>query len=80
MRALVQRVSRAAVRVDGETHGEIGPGLLVLLGIAADDDESRVQRMAEFVHSLDRRFEHPASLNETGPPLGGPAFDQCVKL
>ena len=40
MRALVQRVSRAAVRVDGELVAEIGPGLLVLLGVTHDDDEA----------------------------------------
>ena len=37
MRALVQRVSRASVTVDGERVAEIGPGLLVLLGITHDD-------------------------------------------
>lgn len=37
MKAVVQRVSRAAVRVGGETVGEIGTGLLVLLGVAAGD-------------------------------------------
>ena len=46
MRALVQRVTRAAVRVDGETVGEIGPGLLVLLGITHDDDEGVCDRLA----------------------------------
>lgn len=39
MRAVIQRVSRASVTVDGETTGEIGDGLLVLLGVAAGDDE-----------------------------------------
>ena len=52
MRALVQRVSHAAVRVDGELRGEIGPGLLVLLGVAGDDDESTAARMAQKVLSL----------------------------
>jgi len=39
VRAVVQRVSRASVSVDGATRGEIDGGLLVLLGVAADDDE-----------------------------------------
>lgn len=39
MRALVQRVQEAAVDVDGETVGEIGPGLLILLGVHHADDE-----------------------------------------
>ena len=42
-------VSRAAVRVDGETVGAIGPGMLVLLGIAHDDDESVCDRLADKV-------------------------------
>jgi D-aminoacyl-tRNA deacylase len=56
MRALVQRVSRAAVRVDGATVGEIGPGLLVLLGITHDDGEQACDRLADKVRAL-RIFE-----------------------
>jgi len=41
MRAVVQRVSRASVRVEGEVIAHIGPGLLVLLGIHRDDDQDR---------------------------------------
>ena len=52
MRALVQRVSRAAVRVDGDTVASIGPGLLVLLGIARDDEERAVDRLAAKVRAL----------------------------
>lgn len=40
MRALVQRVSQASVSVEGETLGRIGPGLVVLIGISREDDES----------------------------------------
>jgi D-tyrosyl-tRNA(Tyr) deacylase len=52
MRALVQRVSRAAVRADGSTLGEIGAGLLVLLGVARGDDEAACDRLAAKVRSL----------------------------
>jgi D-tyrosyl-tRNA(Tyr) deacylase len=52
MRALVQRVSRAAVRVEGELHAEIGPGLLVLLGIAHEDDETAADRLAAKIGAL----------------------------
>ena len=56
MRALIQRVSRASVTVDGETVGAIGPGLLVLLGVAHDDDEAAADRLADKVRAL-RIFE-----------------------
>ena len=52
MKALVQRVSRAAVRVDGETIGAIGPGLLVLLGVGHDDDEASADRLAAKLRAL----------------------------
>ena len=67
MRALVQRVSRAAVRVDGETVGAIGPGLLVLVGITHADDTAVCDRMADKVRAL-RIFEDAEGrMNE---PLG----------
>jgi D-aminoacyl-tRNA deacylase len=68
MRALVQRVSRAEVRVDGRTHAAIGTGLLVLLGVAHDDDEAACDRLADKVRAL-RIFEDAdGRMNE---PLGG---------
>jgi D-tyrosyl-tRNA(Tyr) deacylase len=47
MIALIQRVGEAAVHVDGECIGRIGPGLLALVAVEPGDDEARTQRMAE---------------------------------
>lgn len=59
MRAVVQRVSRACVLVDGETVGEVGRGLCVLLGVAKGDDAAVATRMAAKVARL-RIFENEA--------------------
>jgi D-aminoacyl-tRNA deacylase len=67
MRALVQRVSRAAVRVHGELHAEIGPGLLVLLGVAPGDDGAGADRLAAKVRAL-RVF--PDAAGQMNEPLG----------
>ena len=48
----MQRVSRAAVDVDGERVAEIGPGLLVLLGITHDDSPQHADRLADKVKAL----------------------------
>jgi D-tyrosyl-tRNA(Tyr) deacylase len=56
MRLVVQRVTRASVRVDGDVVGEIGPGALVLAGIARDDTLALVERMADKLLGL-RYFE-----------------------
>jgi D-aminoacyl-tRNA deacylase len=56
MRAVVQRVQHAAVRVDGQTVSEIGAGLLVLLGVADGDDEAAADRLADKLLAL-RVFE-----------------------
>ncbi len=47
MIALIQRVSRAEVRVDGQTVGSIGPGLLVLTAVQRGDEDAQARRMAE---------------------------------
>ncbi|GGD29010.1 MULTISPECIES: D-aminoacyl-tRNA deacylase [Franconibacter] len=49
MIALIQRVTQASVSVAGEVTGEIGPGLLVLLGVEKDDDEQKANRLCERV-------------------------------
>ena len=50
MRALVQRVTKASVAVAGETAGEIGPGLVVLLGVSKEDDEADAQHARAQAH------------------------------
>ena len=52
MRALVQRVTEARVRVGGEVVGEIGPGLCVLVGVTHDDTEAAARKLAEKVWHL----------------------------
>lgn len=68
MRALVQRVARAAVAVDGRTVAAIGPGLLVLLGVTHDDDAERAERLARKVGRLRIFDDADGVMNE---PLGG---------
>lgn len=49
MIALIQRVTRASVTVEGNVTGEIGPGLLVLLGVEKDDNPQKANRLCERV-------------------------------
>jgi D-tyrosyl-tRNA(Tyr) deacylase len=68
VRAVAARVTRAAVRVGDETVGEIGTGLLVLLGVHRDDGPAAVPVMARKLHEL-RILEGERSCAETGAPL-----------
>ena len=67
MKALVQRVSQAAVDVEGERVAQIGPGLLVLLGVSRDDTEAEADRLAEKVRALRIFDDAEGRMNE---PLG----------
>ena len=67
MRALVQRVSRAAVTVAGQRTGAIGPGLLVLVGVTHSDDERAADRLADKVRALRVFPDADGRMNE---PLG----------
>ena len=67
MRALVQRVSRASVSVDGETVAAIGPGLLVLLGVRAGDMPEDADSLATKVRVLRVFPDEEGRMNE---PLG----------
>ena len=70
MRALVQRVSRAAVSVDGEEVAAIGPGMLVLLGVRRGDGEAEADRIADKLLKLrvfeDREGRMNLPLSEAG--------------
>ena len=71
MRAVIQRVSRASVTVDGKVVGQIEKGLLVLLGIATDDDEAAADYLAEKTAGL-RVFEDGSSkINLSAADVGG---------
>ena len=52
MKIVIQRVKRASVTVDGETVSSIGPGLLMLVGVAEGDDEADADRLADKVANL----------------------------
>jgi D-aminoacyl-tRNA deacylase len=67
VKAVVQRVSRAAVRVDGDTVGAIGAGLLVLLGVTHTDDEAVCDRLADKIRALRIFADAEGRMNE---PLG----------
>jgi D-tyrosyl-tRNA(Tyr) deacylase len=65
MRAVVQRVTEARVVVEGRTVGEIGPGLVVLLGVTHDDTDASAERLAGKIHGL-RILRDETSVADTG--------------
>ncbi len=67
MRALVQRVTRATVAVNGRIVSQVGPGLLVLLGVARDDTERDADWLADKVRALRIFGDAEGRMNE---PLG----------
>lgn len=74
MRALLQRVSRASVQVEGEEIARIGAGLLILLGVAAADPEDAAARLAERCATL-RIFEDEAGrMNRSVIDVAGEAL------
>jgi D-aminoacyl-tRNA deacylase len=71
MRACVQRVSEARVTVAGEVVGEIGGGLVVLLGVAADDSSDDVELMAEKIAELRIFPDDAGKMNRSLVEAGG---------
>lgn len=71
MRALLQRVSKATVDVDGDRRAEIANGLLVLLGVGAGDDEPRAQLLAKKVAELRIFADEAGKMNRSLIDVGG---------
>ncbi len=71
MRAVVQRVSRASVKVNGELTGKIAEGLLVLLGVAHDDTESDADYLAAKIAGLRIFEDEEGKMNRSVVDIGG---------
>ncbi len=74
MRALIQRVSEAAVRVDGEIVGEIGPGLLVLVCAMEGDAEANADTLAAKISKLRIFKDDAGKMNRSVLDTGGAAL------
>ncbi|MFQ5719408.1 MAG: D-aminoacyl-tRNA deacylase [Acidobacteriota bacterium] len=71
MRAVIQRVSEASVRIEGRTVSRIGPGLLVLIGIARDDASDEIDRLAGRLPTLRLFDDGERRLNRSVEDIGG---------
>ncbi|NOT24013.1 MAG: D-tyrosyl-tRNA(Tyr) deacylase [Nitrospiraceae bacterium] len=71
MKAVVQRVTRAAVRVEGQTVGQIGPGLLVLLGVAKGDGETDRRYLRDKIRALRIFSDEQGKMNRSLADTGG---------
>jgi D-aminoacyl-tRNA deacylase len=71
MRAVVQRVTEASVRVGGEVCGAIGPGLLVLLGVGRGDSEKEAEMLAEKIANLRIFDDEQGQMNRSLLDVGG---------
>ena len=71
MRAVVQRVARAEVKVEGETVGEIGAGLLVLLGVGHDDGDADAHALVEKLLGLRIFGDDAGKMNRSVVDVGG---------
>jgi len=71
MRALIQRVSHASVTADGKVVGQIGHGLLVLLGVGQDDSEVQVKALADKIVYLRIFGDDEGKMNRSLLDIGG---------
>jgi D-tyrosyl-tRNA(Tyr) deacylase len=71
MRAVIQRVNRASVTVEGKVVGEIGKGLVVLLGVARDDTEQHAEYLSEKIAALRIFDDGEGKMNLSVKDVGG---------
>ena len=71
VRAVIQRVGSASVSVDGERVAEIGPGLLVLLGVRRGDSEEQADRLARKLLALRVFEDDEGKMNRSVEDVGG---------
>lgn len=71
MRAIIQRVTRASVTIDGEVRGRIGPGLLILLGVSEDDTGEEARYLAEKCTGLRIFTDENDKMNRSAADIGG---------
>lgn len=71
MIALIQRVTEASVRVDGEVVGAIGPGLLALVAVEPGDDEARIEKMAGRLLAYRVFGDEAGRMNRSLADIGG---------
>lgn len=71
MKAVLQRAMSASVTVDGKTVGRIGPGLVVLLGVAKGDDESESRLLVEKIRTLRIFSDEQGKMNRSLVDIGG---------
>ena len=91
MRAVVTRVNHASVRTEGEIHGQIGKGLLVLLGVHRDDTEKEASKIADkicgaglliisqFTLFADCRSRRPGFSLAARPETAVPLYEQVIR-
>jgi len=71
VKAVIQRVTSASVAVEGKTVGEIGRGILVLLGVEKGDDDSKAEWLAEKIVGLRIFGDADGKMNLSLPDIGG---------
>ncbi|MDH4279426.1 MAG: D-aminoacyl-tRNA deacylase [Acidimicrobiia bacterium] len=71
MKALVQRVERAQVTVDGEVVGSVGPGLCVLVGVTHDDTSAHAEKLASKLMKLRIFDDDEGKMNRSVADVGG---------
>ena len=74
MRSVIQRVTRASVRVDAQVTGEIGAGLLILLGVSRTDNQESSVYLAEKIANLRIFSDSAGKMNLSLTDIGGSAL------